>query len=184
MVVKKRISYIVLMVVILSVLISSCSGLPWTQEEANRSVILDGEGLLNNRCVECHTLTRVLSARFTLEEWTVVVDRMLRKDIPMTAEERQVLIDYLFQNYPLVETKEAIETEPVTPESSVDTEVGEQLLNTRCVECHSLSRVSRQSLSLDEWRVVVDEMIREGAVLSEDEKETLIQYLAETYPEE
>jgi coenzyme F420-reducing hydrogenase gamma subunit len=59
---------------------------------------------------------------------------------------------------------------------------GDALLESRCSECHDLDRVTNASKSRDEWEVTVDRMITRGAVLDDAERETLIKYLAETYP--
>ncbi len=59
---------------------------------------------------------------------------------------------------------------------------GKTLLDTRCVECHNLSRVTSKSKTLEEWRTSVERMVAKGANLSSEEIEVLIQYLAETYP--
>jgi cytochrome c5 len=81
--------------------------------------------------------------------------------------------------------------EPANTESAppvVDTQVpaqafdGETLILDRCTSCHSTSRITRESGSKEDWQQIVERMIRSGAVLSEEEKTFLIDYLAETYP--
>lgn len=60
---------------------------------------------------------------------------------------------------------------------------GAVLLQTRCTECHNLRRVEGESLSAAGWEQVVDDMIIEGASLQEIEKEILVEYLSEVFPE-
>jgi hypothetical protein len=69
--------------------------------------------------------------------------------------------------------------ENVIPDSALD---GRSLLETRCTQCHNLNRVENTSKTLEQWRVTVERMVNKGADLNRDEQETLIQYLAETYP--
>lgn len=69
--------------------------------------------------------------------------------------------------------------EQPTPTPVLD---GEELLQTRCTECHTLSRVEREALTRDQWEKVVEDMIIEGTILQTVEKEVLLDYLAETYP--
>jgi len=96
-----------------------------------------------------------------------------------------------------VPSKEASPTPASSPTSEPSTEasptvegsngeqmspVGQILLEERCIECHNLSRVTSKSKTLEEWRRTVERMVDKGTVLSEAEQETLIDYLAETYP--
>jgi cytochrome c5 len=58
---------------------------------------------------------------------------------------------------------------------------GEVLLEERCTACHTLDRVERAQKTQEEWVTTVERMIGLGAQLSESEKTTLVDYLAETY---
>jgi cytochrome c-type biogenesis protein CcmH/NrfF len=78
-------------------------------------------------------------------------------------------------------------TSDISPTELVDSEEqtvseGLALMEERCIECHNLSRVTSKSKTLEEWRRTVERMVDKGTVLSEAEQETLIDYLAETYP--
>ena len=55
------------------------------------------------------------------------------------------------------------------------------LLETRCVDCHSLSRATGARYTQEQWQQIVTRMIRHGAVLNPDEETALVAYLAETY---
>ena len=81
-------------------------------------------------------------------------------------------------------TEPTIESSPAASDSSgtVASLNGDTLLDTRCTTCHSLDRVTSKSKTLEEWKTTVERMIGKGANLAEDEKEFLIQYLAESYP--
>ena len=59
---------------------------------------------------------------------------------------------------------------------------GQALLDSRCTVCHSTRRITTSSYTVDEWTQVVDNMINKGAKLNSDEKQTLIEYLGQTYP--
>ena len=58
---------------------------------------------------------------------------------------------------------------------------GATLLEERCAVCHPLSRVTAKHLSSDEWKSVVDSMVKRGASLTADEETVLIDYLAANY---
>jgi cytochrome c5 len=59
---------------------------------------------------------------------------------------------------------------------------GQALLESRCTVCHTTRRITTSSYTADEWTQVVENMINRGAKLNSDEKQTLIEYLAQTYP--
>lgn len=57
----------------------------------------------------------------------------------------------------------------------------ETLLDTRCAECHALSRVTEAKKDRAGWEATVERMVRNGARLSEEEKAVLVDYLASKY---
>jgi hypothetical protein len=58
---------------------------------------------------------------------------------------------------------------------------GETLLQERCTSCHEESKVVAVGRTRDGWSQKVDQMIVFGAELTEEERETLLDYLAENY---
>src|SRR5208282_3626873 len=60
---------------------------------------------------------------------------------------------------------------------------GKEILETACVKCHELSRVTRAGYSARDWRTVLHMMKNEGAQISDGQLETLASYLAEYLPE-
>jgi hypothetical protein len=59
---------------------------------------------------------------------------------------------------------------------------GTALMQERCSSCHTTGRITSKSATLDEWTATVDRMISKGAQLDSVERDTLIQFLAQTYP--
>jgi len=55
----------------------------------------------------------------------------------------------------------------------------ESLLDTRCAECHELTRVMKARFDRAGWEKVVDQMVKRGARLNVDERQVLIDYLSE-----
>ena len=74
------------------------------------------------------------------------------------------------------ETQEV--TQPTEEASVLD---GEGLLESRCTRCHDLNRVRNAKKTLAEWEQNVTRMIGKGAELNEEEKDFLVNFLAETY---
>lgn len=61
---------------------------------------LDGEQLLAQRCVECHDLNRTESAKKSAASWEKTVQRMIDKGASLTADEKNILVEYLAKTYP------------------------------------------------------------------------------------
>jgi hypothetical protein len=66
----------------------------------NSDLPLDGKSVLEDRCVECHNLSRVKSSSMAREEWSRTLDRMITLGAELPLEERDVLLDYLEATYP------------------------------------------------------------------------------------
>ena len=48
-----------------------------------------------------------------------------------------------------------------------------QILNERCVACHSAERFDKTQFTAEEWNLVIDRMVAKGAKLSGDEMDVL-----------
>lgn len=59
-----------------------------------------------------------------------------------------------------------------------DQEQAIQLLNSRCVMCHSTDLITQQRLDDSKWRAEIEKMIGWGAYLSLPEQDILVSYLA------
>jgi competence ComEA-like helix-hairpin-helix protein len=58
---------------------------------------------------------------------------------------------------------------------------GKPIVQKQCVMCHSLSVVTSKRASHTEWTQVVNQMVSRGADLSDDEIDTVIEYLSSHY---
>jgi cytochrome c5 len=70
------------------------------EEEAQSAPEQDGKALLEDRCVKCHTLDRVISKSKSAEAWGITVRQMVGKGAELTFDEQEVLIEYLSITYP------------------------------------------------------------------------------------
>lgn len=59
---------------------------------------------------------------------------------------------------------------------------GKTLMQERCTVCHTTDRITSKSATTEQWTTTVDRMIGKGAQLNSTERQTLIDYLAQTYP--
>ncbi len=58
---------------------------------------------------------------------------------------------------------------------------GKALVESRCIACHGLDRVTSKTKTESEWTSTVERMIGHGAQLNDAEKAAVITYLAATY---
>jgi mono/diheme cytochrome c family protein len=58
---------------------------------------------------------------------------------------------------------------------------GQTLMQQRCSVCHSVSLNKSDHKTADQWKTTVDRMISNGAQLTSQEEQTLIDYLAQNY---
>ena len=62
-------------------------------------MVADGRSLLEGPCTQCHNLERSTGKSKTRDEWLATVDRMVGKGAAINAEEKEVLVDYLAEEY-------------------------------------------------------------------------------------
>lgn len=61
--------------------------------------VLDGKTLLEERCGSCHAIEKATSHKASYDEWTKVVDTMIKRGAKLSEEERAVLVQYLADNF-------------------------------------------------------------------------------------
>jgi uncharacterized membrane protein len=89
---------IMLLVLLAGVLLGACGG--EVEQKQETSTTLDGQALVQERCVGCHDLGRVEQARKTEEEWRATVERMVSKGANLSSEEQERVIEHLAEEYP------------------------------------------------------------------------------------
>jgi cytochrome c5 len=67
-----------------------------------------------------------------------------------------------------------------TPAASATLD-GKALLEQRCNVCHSLDYIYQSRGTPDQWAMLVQQMIANGAQLNSKEEKVLVQYLGQTY---
>jgi hypothetical protein len=76
-----------MVVLIVAALLVACGGEP------------DGQKLLESRCAKCHSLALVTGADKTAQGWEVTINRMIMQGAELTDAERDILVEYLTQEY-------------------------------------------------------------------------------------
>jgi hypothetical protein len=65
-----------------------------------------------------------------------------------------------------------------SPDSNKREERAHQLVADVCTSCHDLARVKVQALSKEEWAGLIKGMVSEGAAVSDEEMDLIVDYLA------
>src|SRR5437762_1737174 len=125
------------------------------------------EHVMNTSCsvTGCHTVRPIQTAAKDQEGWTKAVDAMIEKGAKLELpEDRNILIDYLVRQHgPLPEGE------------------GKAILLNTCTICHDLQRVRTRRATPEGWKELLDEMIFEGAPLSDENIPILLVYLARNF---
>jgi competence ComEA-like helix-hairpin-helix protein len=58
---------------------------------------------------------------------------------------------------------------------------GKAIVQRNCAGCHALKVVTSKRASKEQWSTLVDQMVSRGADVSDDEIDTLVEYLAENF---
>jgi competence ComEA-like helix-hairpin-helix protein len=58
---------------------------------------------------------------------------------------------------------------------------GQAIVQQKCASCHALKVVTGKRASRQQWSTVVDQMLTRGADVSDDEIDTLLDYLAKNF---
>jgi mono/diheme cytochrome c family protein len=124
------------------------------------------------RCLTCHEADLITQQRLSRQGWGRELDKMVRWGAVVEAGEREPMLDYLSAHF----------TPKPVPAHIVATAGTEEIYKRACFSCHEDDLIEAQRLSRAGWTREVDKMIRWGAVVPEQEKDALIEYLAARYP--
>jgi mono/diheme cytochrome c family protein len=142
-------------------------------------VVLTGAALVEGRCQKCHTLDRVFQFTKTHDQWIATVKRYAEL-LPghIGAGEIEPIAQFLFEKRGQVETEE---------------DKKRKVFEEHCASCHNLSRAldyaSENELSPRRWKRVVKRMKgiaeeREIEAWSDEDRDTIAEYLSAQYQEE
>jgi len=96
----KKYIYLLTLISILVVLIGAqCTPASQSDQADNASVEISAEGLVNERCSTCHGVGVVRATNRSEQDWIKLVDRMISKGAKLDENERDMVINYLVENY-------------------------------------------------------------------------------------
>jgi cytochrome c5 len=124
----------------------------------------DGEGrrIVQTACVSCHGADRITAKKRRAEEWAGIVRAMIERGAQLSEPDKSLLTEYLVRNF-------------------AETDRAKMLYEDICTVCHDTRRIESRALSREEWRDEIKGMISEGAALTDEEVELLVEYLAKHF---
>ena len=124
-----------------------------------------GEQIMNAACTTaCHDTRPIDTQALDDAAWTKEVKTMIEKGAEVKADDVGPLVEYLVKNHgPL----------PDGP--------GKELVLNICTQCHNLQRVRRTQLSPEGWVEILENMLNEGAPLSDKDFPDVLRYLARNF---
>jgi cytochrome c5 len=132
----------------------------------------EGKGaiVVHEKCLTCHEADLITMQRLSRQGWTREVEKMIRWGATVSETEKELLVDYLALNFG-----------PKPARNKTEVSRGREIFEKSCLVCHEADLTEQQRLSRQGWTREVDKMIRWGAIVADSEKETLIDFLSETY---
>jgi cytochrome c5 len=122
----------------------------------------EGKRIVETTCSSCHPTEVVTSKSYSKERWRSVVEAMIDEGASLTKAEAAQVVEYLAKNFG-------------------EKERARQLYVEICSYCHELERVTRQSLTREQWQGLIKGMVDEGAPVTSEEFSMIVDYLTEHF---
>ncbi len=140
----------------------------------------DGLRALEAACVQCHGLDLIFRQQKTAESWRESIVLMMWRGAPLLPGEADMIEDYMVSDYGRNLTPSSAATS-VNEDTALPEGAGKSLVAVACVGCHDLSPIFSERRNADQWRGIVNDMVRLGSPLGGNEPETVIDYLSTSF---
>jgi len=123
-----------------------------------------GEQILNTACTTCHDTRPIDTQALDEEAWTKEVKSMVEKGAKLNADDERPLVEYLVRHH-----------------GPMPDGAGKELVLNICTQCHDLDRVRRTGRTAEGWLEILENMLNEGAPLSDKDFPDVLRYLARNF---
>jgi len=136
----------------------------------------EGKGveIARDKCLLCHEADLIVSQRLSRQGWTREVEKMIRWGAVASDSEKEVLVDYFAAHF-------APRRVTATNVAMASEARGKEIFENQCLLCHEADLTTQQRLSRQGWTREVEKMIRWGAIVTDAEKEPLVDYLFKNF---
>ena len=128
----------------------------------------EGSALVSGVCSGCHSVDMVLVQSKSRREWESTVQDMVSRGAQISSKERGTIVDYLAEHY----------GENSRPGSL--SQSAKDLFNSKCFQCHTDTMWKNLRRDNKEWTGILYRMVGRGALWTEEEINTMAEYLATT----
>ncbi len=129
----------------------------------------EGSALVSGVCSGCHSVDMVLVQSKSRREWESTVQDMVSRGAQLSSEEMGAIVSYLAEYY-----GENSRPASDSPQSAKD------LFNSKCFQCHADPMWKNLRRDRKEWTGILYRMVGRGALWTEEEINTMAEYLATT----
>lgn len=135
----------------------------------------EGKTLLEERCVDCHSLKPVVTLKQDQDAWKKLVVMMVGYGAQLNSKDVDVATDYLTKNFG--PEKSAAAPKPDSPEDKI----AKRYIQGICSSCHDAGLIRSTEATRQEWFDIVMRMNGLDAGVSQRDVELLVNYLASKY---
>jgi cytochrome c5 len=121
-----------------------------------------GRKIVEAECANCHSLNVVTAKKLTRQRWQVIVTAMMEGNAAARKNDIKEVVDYLAANFG-------------------EQDRGKELVEDICSVCHEWQRVKEHEKTKEEWAGTIKGMIFEGAPVTDEEFEQMVNYLARNF---
>ncbi len=169
---------------------------------ASEEGLISGRGVLRTKCTQCHDLRTILARPRTPDEWRQTVRRMAERSqvLDVIREDEQWMVTaYLIAVTPTLQATVRLQREQRRQTTAAmeavrragargmqvpyDETAAMATFESRCSQCHALDSVERNPPTGGEAALaLVERMVMNGLVATEEDLAQIVRYLTETYP--
>jgi cytochrome c5 len=135
----------------------------------------EGRDIVAVACTQCHTLNPLTVMRDGPIGWKRHVYNMVIRGAQLTPRDVDTVLQYLNTNFGPGQSLPAAKAITLSPGA------GKELVETRCMLCHDLERVTAAKRQKREWPAVVANMFDRFGLSAPEEAEAISTYLAANY---
>lgn len=146
----------------------------------NASPLPPGEGrdIVAVACVQCHTLAPLVGMRDGPVGWKRHVYNMVIRGAQLPSRDIDTVLAYLNTNFGPGQSLPPAKPITLAPGA------GKELVETRCMLCHDLERVTAAKRQKNAWPGIVANMFDRFGLSAPDEAKAISSYLAANYGSE
>ena len=135
----------------------------------------DGRDIVAVACTQCHNLNPLTAMRDGPVGWKRHVHNMVLRGAQLTSRDVDTVLQYLNTNFGPGQSLPPAKPITLAPGA------GKELVETRCMLCHDLERVTAAKRQKREWPGVVANMFDRFGLSAPDEASAISSYLAANY---